>query len=88
MDVDRCFVCGEIIPEGIQVCPTCENQSKRTDFNEPARPCTASHACDYEVGLVARNVTVVAMRCKKCGHWQVEWLRQENTEVMTNESEA
>ena len=24
--VDRCIVCGEIIPEGRQVCPKCENK--------------------------------------------------------------
>ena len=23
MDIDRCVVCGDVIPEGRQVCPTC-----------------------------------------------------------------
>lgn len=36
MDVDRCVMCGEVIPEGRQVCPSCEkaaynsNSYKRT----------------------------------------------------------
>ena len=25
-DVNRCVCCGEIIPEGRQVCPDCENE--------------------------------------------------------------
>ena len=27
-DADKCAACGEIIPEGIQVCPLCSNESK------------------------------------------------------------
>ena len=25
-DVDRCLICGEVIPEGSQVCPACRNK--------------------------------------------------------------
>lgn len=25
MEVDKCVICGEIVPEGRQVCPACEN---------------------------------------------------------------
>ncbi len=25
---DKCVICGEIIPEGRQVCPNCESESK------------------------------------------------------------
>lgn len=28
-DVDRCIICGEIIPEGRQVCPSCEAKIDR-----------------------------------------------------------
>ena len=28
-DVDRCVCCGEIVPEGRQVCPQCENEAKQ-----------------------------------------------------------
>lgn len=31
-NVDRCIICGEIIPEGRQVCPICENDP----VNRPA----------------------------------------------------
>ena len=38
-DVDRCICCGEIIPEGRQVCPQCENGAeqngnKKTTYRE------------------------------------------------------
>ena len=29
MDVDTCILCGEPIPEGIQVCPLCESRVKK-----------------------------------------------------------
>lgn len=28
MDVERCIICGEPIPEGIQVCFACETKSE------------------------------------------------------------
>ena len=28
---DRCIVCGELIPEGRQVCPRCEMERKKHD---------------------------------------------------------
>lgn len=32
-NVDRCVICGEIIPEGRQVCPQCyENYNKKQPF--------------------------------------------------------
>lgn len=31
---NRCICCGEVIPEGRQVCPTCENDPRRTIENE------------------------------------------------------
>lgn len=33
MDVDRCVMCGAIIPEGRQLCPDCLNSAKeRRDY--------------------------------------------------------
>ena len=33
MEADRCVMCGEIIPEGRQVCPACESKVKeRRDY--------------------------------------------------------
>ena len=28
-DVDRCVCCGEIVPEGRQICPQCEHERNR-----------------------------------------------------------
>ena len=28
-DADRCICCGEIVPEGRQVCPQCENGAEQ-----------------------------------------------------------
>ena len=37
-------------------------------------------ACDYELIQTVRNVTVEVLKCKKCGHVEILWRRQENTE--------
>ena len=34
MDADRCVMCGEIIPEGRQVCPNCEARIMEHPFVE------------------------------------------------------
>ena len=31
--IDRCVVCGEIVPEGRQVCPVCENSGEKELYN-------------------------------------------------------
>lgn len=31
---ERCICCGEIIPEGRQVCPQCEFKGKRTQHDD------------------------------------------------------
>jgi hypothetical protein len=36
--------------------------------------------CIYEDIEMYTNVTVVISKCKKCGHIEVGWIRQENTE--------
>lgn len=38
-DVDRCVVCGQPIPEGLQLCHTCKKNGRRrhTRFNRRAR---------------------------------------------------
>jgi hypothetical protein len=52
-------------PEGITVKPDGENEL------DP---------CVYEDIEMYTNVTVIISRCKKCGHEEISWLRQENTE--------
>lgn len=41
--------------------------------------------CIYEEVERYRNVTVSVMRCKRCGHVEVSWTRQENTEEVTED---
>lgn len=36
--------------------------------------------CIYEEVERYVNVTVSILRCKRCGHIEIEWSRQENTE--------
>ena len=36
--------------------------------------------CVYEEIEVYKNVTVHVLRCKKCGHIELQWDRQEDTE--------
>jgi hypothetical protein len=37
-------------------------------------------ACVYEDIERYKNVTVVISRCKKCGHIEISWIRQDDTE--------
>lgn len=36
--------------------------------------------CIYEEIECCKNVTVHVMRCRRCGHIEIEWERQEDTE--------
>ena len=36
--------------------------------------------CIYEDISIYKNVTVIISKCKKCGHTEISWKRQENTE--------
>lgn len=38
--------------------------------------------CVYREIEAYKNVTVHVLRCKNCGHTEVEWERQENTELI------
>lgn len=39
--------------------------------------------CVYEEVEAYRNVTVRVLKCKRCGHTEIEWERQEDTEEIT-----
>lgn len=39
--------------------------------------------CVYEEVEAYRNVTVRVLKCKRCGHTEIEWERQEDTEDIT-----
>lgn len=43
--------------------------------------------CRYAVVEAYRNVTVRVLECVNCGHVEVEWTRQENTEDILNDED-
>lgn len=40
--------------------------------------------CLYEEIATIKNCTVIISRCKRCGHIDVSWKRQEDTEEVEN----
>lgn len=38
--------------------------------------------CHYQTIEIHRNVTVRVMKCKRCGHVEISWIPQENTETV------
>jgi hypothetical protein len=40
----------------------------------------ALNLCIYEDVEMYTNVTVIISRCKKCGHIEISWTKQDNTE--------
>lgn len=54
-------------PDGITIKPDGENEL------DP---------CVYKDVEMYTNVTIVISRCKKCGHVEISWLRQEDTEQL------
>ena len=36
--------------------------------------------CEYEAVEAYRNVTVEVLRCRRCGHIEITWRRQSDTE--------
>ena len=43
--------------------------------------------CRYDVVEKYRNVTVEVLRCKVCGHAEISWYRQEDTEEVELDAE-
>lgn len=91
-DVDRCAMCGEIIPEGRQVCLHCEKKYSRTNNN--------CHGCkwldEYQVNgngyccMVERSKTQTSKvrrpemsRCElyQLGDWEIRYRFREEKEI-------
>ena len=51
-------------PDGIVILPDGENEL------DP---------CVYEVERTLKNVTIQILRCKKCGHMEISWVKQLDT---------
>lgn len=73
MGPERCVCCGEIIPEGRQVCPQCERRKKpdvvkvETNF--------------YDKEEIYENCTVQVLTNTTTGEVSVGWWRNEGGEV-------
>lgn len=61
MKEDRCVCCGDVIPEGRQVCPKCE---RMVGMGKP-RMCGAS----------APYTATIPGRCKDCRYWSRNEIR-------------
>lgn len=35
--------------------------------------------CEYDLTEIHRNVDVQVLKCRNCGHVEVEWIRREDT---------
>ena len=62
-------------------CSFPEGMTIRPDGVHELDPCT------YEVVEKYRNVTVEVLRCPKCGHTEIGWYRQEDTEEVELDAE-
>lgn len=66
-NADRCICCGEIIPEGRQVCPRCEGA-------ETAKPLSQEEYFFYEWLILEKGITEESI--KQLG--AVDWVRLTN----------
>ena len=57
-DTNRCVVCGDIIPEGRQVCPVCERQA-------------CLHVWLFDGFEWIRGERMLRWKCDSCGRLQV-----------------
>lgn len=74
---DRCVCCGEIIPEGTQVCPNCLVASKAPKVTIKPDGIHELSKHKYELEERIPNCTVEILRCKVCGDISIGWYRGE-----------
>lgn len=60
MDAERCIVCGAVIPEGRQVCPTCIGMN-----HTECDPC--AHEWVYDGLVRGIDGTWFDYKCQRCG---------------------
>lgn len=83
---DRCVCCGEIIPEGRQVCPNCEHKGMETENKGlidvrdcpcdgcKAKPCGHPARCvKFTLWLNKTVDAVEVVRCKDCQSFEKKW---------------
>lgn len=89
-DAEKCMFCGIPIPEGRQICPACEKKygvmPRRCGWGRRVRVQVNGHPvdpCVYEEIEKHENVTVTVLRCKNCGHVEIEWRNEDGFESET-----
>ena len=59
MGENRCVCCGTIIPEGLQVCPTCERKEQQ-QIKQTEKLCSILVSCGVMVAILGVAVWWVA----------------------------
>lgn len=81
MSVDRCLMCGTIIPEGKAICYSCENPH---NYSEDCRKCLHFNYCADKGNhnylgcykyFIDKNEYVKVIRCKECKRFNNMWNR-------------
>ena len=82
---DRCVMCGEIIPEGRQICPLCEQGKTHKTNADHIRTMSDEDLMQFLFNEVSNNiicsfcVPTMRTKCKCDGHCKngiLEWLKQ------------
>ena len=78
---NTCVCCGVIIPEGRQVCPSCENgvsvQNRYVKFNCPE--CGALLEVSYDGTRASYPENMLIRHCKNCGcDWVSDYMDDGN----------
>ena len=47
--------------------------------------CKTGELCEMQVDQILKNVTVEILRCPVCGKVSIGWIRQDNTEEISEE---
>lgn len=59
MNENRCVCCGAIIPEGLQVCPICE-QKEQKQIKQTEKLCSILVSCGFMVAILGVAIWWVA----------------------------
>lgn len=89
--MNSCLFCNDSIPEGRQICPSCEKSLTTT--NKCHYPPNVSvfigehevDPCVYEDIQIITNATVIISKCSRCGELSISWRKTKNTEIINLE---
>ena len=79
---NRCIVCGEIIPEGLQVCPICEAGSKTKQEDDPV-----NHPSHYTQGKIECIDFIMDKKLNFCRGNAIKYIVRAGLKDPTKEAE-